>query len=413
MKILLIWPRSPMLFMRKPLTFPILVELTPKKHSISITEGQKRDINFKKKYDVVGISTVTSNVHHAYEIADEFRERGVTVVLGGWHASALPEEAKQHADSVVVGEAEETWPQLLKDFEKGELKPYYFPKRPVAPELIPHFNNPYKKYTHVGIQATRGCPYGCEFCAITNMKFRKTFRMRPIKDVIKDIESIPGKSFDFQDTSLTINTEYTKKLFREMKNLNKRFYANGNINVLSKDDELLKLAKEAGCTRWFIGFESICQESINSAGKKTNKVEEYSSAIKKIHDHGMIIVGSFIFGFDNDTLEIFDKTDEFVYESGIDALAAHVLTPYPGTPIFNKFEKEGRILTKDWSKYDHETAVFQPKNMTPDELEYNVATLHKKWYNLQNNIRRVLNNSKLGFQPFKDTVIANIYFNFL
>jgi len=409
MKILFVWPRSSTLLLRKPLTFSILAALTPKKHSVEIVEGNLGNINFNKKYDLVGITFTTLYAHLAYEIADKFRRYGMPVVLGGWHPSALPDEAKQHADSVVIGEAEETWPQLLRDAEIRKLKPFYISKQPVDPKLIPHPCNIYSKLAISGVQATRGCPYGCEFCAITNMKFRRVFRMREIDDVIEEIRSHPGKLFNFQDSSMTINVEYTKQLFRKIKGMNKRFYANGNVNTLGKDDELLKLASEAGCTRWYIGFESICQESIDSVGKKTNKVREYTSAIKKIHDHGMIIMGSFVFGFDYDTMDIFEKTDEFVRKNGVDVPSAHILTPYPGTPLCKRLNSEGRILTRDWSKYDLEHVVFQPKHMKPEELETKTYELHKKWFKTSNMVIRIMGSGKYGFRPFIDTTMANLY----
>jgi len=406
MKILFVWPRSSTLLLRKP------AALTPEKHSVEIVEGNLGNINFNKKYDLVGITCTTLYAYSSYEIADEFRRRGVPVVLGGWHASALPEEAKRHADSVVIGEAEETWPQLLRDVEMGKLKPFYIPERPVDPKLIPHPRNIYSKLAITGIQATRGCPYGCGFCSVTNMKFRRVFRMREIDDVIEEIRSHPGKLFNFQDSSMTINVEYTKQLFRKIKGMNKRFCANGNVNTLGKDDELLKLASEAGCTSWFIGFESICQDSINSIGKKTNRVENYISTIKKIHDYGMIATGSFIFGFDYDTIDIFEKTDKFVNKSEMDAPSAHILTPYPGTPLCERLNSEGRILTRDWSKYNHENVVFQPKHMTPEELQINTVRLYKKWYTTSNTLKRITKSMKFGFRPFIDTTRANIFYKF-
>jgi len=379
------------------LTFPSLAAVTPKQHNIEIIEGSINDINFHKKYDIVGLSCVTAIAFRSYEIADEFRQRGVPVVLGGHHPSALPEEAKQHADSVVIGEAEDTWPQLLKDLEKGNLKPYYYQTRIVDPAKIPNPLNINPKRTAPRVQATRGCPHGCEFCSMPNKKFGRIYRMRPIENVINEIRSIPNKNFGFHDNSMTINTKYTKELFRQMikEEINKKFFTYGNVNILGKDDELLKLASKAGCTRWFVGFESISQDSINNIGKGSNKVKDYSLSIKKLHDHGMYILGSFIFGFDADTKDIFDKTLDFFNNYDIDHGLFNILTPFPGTPLFNRLDKEERIITKDWSKYNLHNVVFKPKNMTPEDLLNNTKRISDIAYTYSNCIRKTIKSMKI------------------
>ena len=396
----------------KSLTFPILASLTPGKHQLEFIEGSHNQIDYSGKYDLVAITAVTKHALLAYEIADKFRKKGLTVVIGGWHASALPREVKQHADSVVVGEAELIWPQLLKDLEENKLKSFYISKNPVNPEDIP---SPAIRILPKGakttVQATRGCPYNCEFCAIVNMKHRKKFRMRAIEKVIEDIKSLPNKGFFFIDSSLTVNTEYTKELFRQMKPLNKKFYAYGNVDILGKDEELLKLSSDAGCLTWYIGFESISQNTVNSIGKTTNLVNDYISSIKKIHDHGMIIMGSFIFGFDHDTKDVFYKTDEFIRKSRVDIPLLRILTPFPGTRLFNRLDLEGRIISRDWSKYDLDHVVFKPKNMAVEELDIYVKKLRKKQYNLSNNVIRTARNIKFGPYIFLETAIMSKYLN--
>jgi len=433
MKIIFVWPRPPNLIFEeydpnrsvfswimskilsfpKPLTFPILASVTPEEYEIEIIEGGPRDIDYDIKCDIVGITCTTRYAFWAYEIADEFRKRGVFVVIGGWHASALPDEAIQHADAVVVGESEEIWPKLLKDIKKGVAKKIYYPDRPVDITNLPAPKNIYPKGPILGVQATRGCPYGCEFCAITNMRFRNKFRMRPIENVIDEIESLPGKVFNFHDNSLTINPNYTKKLFKAMAGLNKKFYGFGNINILGSDEEFLKLASDAGCLGWLIGFESISQESLDITGKKTNIAETYLSSVKNIHNHNMIILGSFVFGFDGDKKETFELTDDFISISEIDLPDAMILTPYPGTPLFDRLEREGRILTKDWNKYNLENVVFEPKYMTRDELSENVRKLYKKWHSWSPSIRRIVKSMGLGFRPFVETAQQNMYMKLL
>lgn len=389
----------------KSLSILILAALTPKEHTVELREGANDEIDLNGDHDLVGISCITPTALFAYDIADEFRRRGKTVVLGGWHPSALPEESKQHADSIVVGEAEELWPQLLKDFENGQLKPFYKQERIVDAKVIPVIDSfPGSSFQ---IQATRGCPTGCEFCCMTNAKYRNHFRYRPIENVIREIHELSTINFIFCDNSLTNNPNYTKSLFLKMKNLGKKFIAMGNINILSRDQELLQLAKEAGCIGWYIGFESIKQESIDEIGKTTNKVEDYLDAVEKIHDNNMIIIGAFVFGFDTDTKSVFENTYNFVNDAEIDVPDPLILTPFPGTPLYNRLKKENRILTENWSLYDLEHVVFEPKNMSPEELSYNAINLYKKFFSNKNILKRVFRGTRLGYYPFINVINQN------
>jgi len=270
---------------RKPLhtasiTLGELAALTPKNHTVELLEIVKpTEINYEADYDLVGISTITPSAPFAYDIADQFRNKGKTVVLGGYHPTALPEEAKQHADSVVVGEGEFTWPQLIEDFSKGKIEQFYQSEKPVDPEFIPNplRNKNTKRGNLAVVKATRGCPYGCKFCSIYFKRFGNVFRKKPIERVIEDIKSFEQKHFFFADPSLTIDVNYTKQLFKEMKGLNKKFNCFGNIDVLAKDEELLRMSSEAGCVLWHVGFESITPETLKGMGKKTNRIEEYST----------------------------------------------------------------------------------------------------------------------------------------
>ena len=397
----------------RPLTFPILAAITPKNYEISLVEGGVNDVDFNKKYDLVGISCTTRFANSAYKIADEFQRRNIKVVLGGYHPSALPDEAKEHADSVAIGEAEETWPLVLRDSEKNKLKPFYLPNRPVDPSIIkcPRYDI-YPSGTEFGVLATRGCPYGCKFCAISNMELRKKFRTRPVEDVVEEIKQLPGKMFSFQDNSFTIDVNYSKKLFKAMRGINKKFIANGNIGTLGKNDELLKLAREAGCVYWYVGFESVSQESLDNISKITNRVKDYFSSVKKIHDMGMAVSGSFVLGFDGDRKDIFEKTKEFVRISEIDIPDAGVLTPFPGTPIFDQYEAEGRMLSKNWDDYDFFKVIYKPKHMTPQELFDNTNEINMEWLTTNNNIRRIFRSLKFGITASIETLLQLYYLKF-
>jgi len=391
-------------FYSSSLNFRMLTAVTPRKYDIKLIDEEYQKINYDEENDIVGIATTTPTAYRAYEIADEFRRRGITVVLGGCHSSALPEEAKQHADAVVIGEAELTWPQLLNDFQDGKLKPFYQNENPIDLKNIPSPDR--KRLTNKqgfiteGIQATRGCSVGCSYCSLTNSSHGQIFRFRPVDHVIEEIKSIRQKILFFSDSSLTMNPSYTKELFKAMKNLNKKFSCSGNVNILNRDDELLKLASEAGCFAWGTGFESISQESIDFIGKKSNRVNEYESAVKKIHDFGMAVCGHFVFGLDGDHIDIFDKTLNAIHNWDLDLAQFHICTPFPGTPLFNFLENEKRILTKDWLKYDTHHVVFRPKHMTPQELLDGMNKAYNDFYSSYNVVKRVRNYLMYGLYPF-------------
>lgn len=379
-----------------PLTLAQLVAITPKKHEIDIVdEEQYQKVNTGKKYDLVAITAFTKHAYRAYDIADEFRRKNIPVVLGGYHASLLPDEAKQHADSVVIGEAEQTWPQLLEDFENKTLKTFYKADSHIDSENIPSaFRGNLSGYAPTAsIQATRGCPFNCEYCAIHKVE-GGCHRKRPIENVIEEIKEIKRPFFSFYDPSLTINVEYTKSLFRELRALKKHFVCHGNINVLNKNEDLIKLSAKAGCTAWFVGFESLSQDSLESVGK-ANKVEYYASAIKKIRRNGVAVKGLFMFGLDYDPPDCFSSTLKAIKEWHIDMADFTILTPYPGTKIYEKLERDGRILTKDWSKYDNLNVVFKPKNITPSDLKEKTYAVMNSFNSISNITQRLFDTKNL------------------
>ncbi len=393
------------------LAFQMLAAVTPNGYSITLVDERCQKIDFHDEYDLVGISVITPCATRSYEIADTFRSLNIPVVLGGWHPSAVPEEAKQHADAVVIGEAEECWPSLLKDVEGKKIKPFY--EKPVDLIHIPFAER--KKIQHKGgcfieqIQATRGCTLRCRFCSISNSKYECTYRVRPIDHVIEELRSIPQKLLYFSDPTLTVNPEYTKQLFREMKPLNKKFSCNGNISVLCHDDELITLANEAGCREWDVGFESVSQENLNLVGKTSNKVEEFASTIEKIHDFGMCVKANFMFGFDTDNPDIFDKTIDAIYDWDLDLVDINILTPFPGTPLYEDLEKEKRILSKDWSKYDLKHVVFQPKYMSAEDLLSETMRVYRTVYSTSNMFKRAITCLKYGPYAFFTTGMQNFF----
>jgi len=389
-----------------------IAAITPKKHSVHVLNERYEKIDYDKNYDIVNINYTTSTAPRAYEIADNFRKKGITVVLSGLHASAVPDEAKKHADAVLLGRGELNWLKLLDDFEKKQLKEYYEPIKYDKKTIIPSTEINLQGFVMTGaVEATRGCPYKCEFCPESNISGGSSFFSRPVDEVIKEIKQIPQKTIMFYDSSLTINPNYAKQLFEKMIPLKKKFFCNGNSNILARDKEFVKLSKKAGCACWLIGFESVSQKTIDTIGKKTNKVDEYRQAVKNIHENKMAVIGDFMFGFDTDKPDVFNETLQVIKELEIDIADFCVLTPFPGTPIFEKLKKEGRILTTDWKNYNLKNVVFKPNNMTPIELQYGVKKMYVEFYNTPYTVKRIFRGLKLGFYPFFLILARNIVAN--
>jgi radical SAM superfamily enzyme YgiQ (UPF0313 family) len=386
-----------------------IAAVTPKKHTAVVIE-KIEDINYNEECDCVNIHFKTGTAIKAYKVADEYRKAGKTVILSGTHPTALLEEALTHADSVFVGSAEQLWPIAIEDLEKGKLKKIYDTKNynKQKTTITENFEIP-SNLTLIGIiEATRGCPYKCDFCQESNVQSGSIFQVRPIEEIIKEIKKIPQKFLFFCDASLTIDVEYTKELFSKMKPLNKKFICEGNSDVLAKDEELLKLASEAGCIEWTVGFESFSQQTLADINKKTNTIEEFKQVVKNIHKYKMAILGNFIFGFDQDTPNIFQLASENIKKLGLDSARFAILTPYPGTPLFEKLEKEGRIMTYDWSKYNRKNVVFKPKNMTVEELQTGFYRIADDFNSVPNLIYRDIRSLKYGIYPFMSTVGRNI-----
>ena len=385
-----------------------LAAVTPKKYDTTVLDSYE-DIDFNEECDVVHIHFKTSTALKTYEIADEYRKRGRNVILSGNHPSALPEEAKQHADSIIIGSAEYLWPFVLKDLEGGKLKPFYKSKGDIIQKSFQSTPIGLPPKNIIGIiEATRGCPYQCDFCQESNIMHGSIFRTRSLDDVIREIKSLPQKLFFFCDVSMTIDVNYTKSLFKLMKGLKKKFVCEGNADALAKDEEIIKLSAEAGCIEWTVGFESFFQQTLESIHKKTNVIDDYARVVNNVHKYKMAILGNFMFGFDTDTPEVFELTKKHIIKLGLDSARFAILTPYPGTPLFKKFDKEERILTYDWSKYNRKNVVFKPKNISKEELENGFKKISADFNSLPNMISRDIKTIRLGFYPFLANVGRNL-----
>jgi radical SAM superfamily enzyme YgiQ (UPF0313 family) len=329
-------------------------------------------------------------------MADGFRKQGTMVVMGGVHVSALPHEALKHADSVVVGEAELVWKDLIEDFKTGNLKPIY-----KAADFVDMVNMPvpmrsllnHDMYASFStLQATRGCPFKCDFCTVTTF-FGNTYRCRPVEDVINEVKGLPDKNVVFLDDNIVGRPKYAKELMKALIPLKIKWVSQGSITI-AKDDELLSLYSKSGGQNIFIGFESVSTESLNDVNKGWNTIENYEKAIKKIHDAGIDIIGSFIFGLDHDDTSCFRTTLDFIMRNKIDCAQFHILTPFPGTKLFSRIEDEGRILDRNWANYHTSSVVYKPLLMTVDELQEGYHWIYREFYSKTNMLKRIFRSPR-------------------
>lgn len=400
MKILLISPavdaekRTNKWLMMPQLALYILEGLTPPGHEVTVIEEETGNVNPDEDCDLVGISCMTANAPRAYELCAEFRKRGKPVVLGGVHPSILPEEAMQHADSVVVGEAEGVWETLLDDFQHHNLQKKYYNPNPDLQHYVPKdFSTVVNKskFHIIPVMTTRGCPYDCDFCCVSDL-FGKKIRHIPIENVVRDIKESGAKNFLFLDDNIIGHKKYAKELFKAIKPLKIKWGGQASVSLLTQDDELLQLAAESGCRSLFVGIESVSVEQLKTMRKGIREIAQLESSLKKIKKMGILIHASMVFGFDNDTRETFEDTVDFLRKNKVSTASFNVLTPYPGTRVYDNLKKENRLTTTDWKYYDHNTVVFQPKNMSAYELQMGKIRARKKFYCFASLMNRMTGN---------------------
>jgi radical SAM superfamily enzyme YgiQ (UPF0313 family) len=380
-KVLLIFPREKGIKFSNDTLYPfpilgltLLASLFPSTYEVKIVNEVIEEVDFSADVDLVGITGLTCVINRAYAIADRFRERGVKVILGGVHPSLLPEEAKEHADSVFIGEAEGVFDKVLKDFETGELKPFYKNREWSDLKGIPLprrdlLSKRHKAFFKV-IETTRGCPNRCEFCSVPIIN-GKRYRPRPLEEVDKELSSIIKKKGEYlflADDNVTAIKDYALGLFDIFKHHGVRWMGFTTLQI-AENEALLKAAQDSGCVSLFIGFESLLQQNLDNVSKRFVHAKEISNLIKAIQGHRIGIQGAFIFGFDGDDASIFKKTVEFVQKNNIELPTFSVLTPFPGTPLRKRLEEEGRIIDANWSHYDMSHVVFKPQRMSVQELQ--------------------------------------------
>ena len=383
MKVALVSPKGPLYRSRggifrkslryQPLTLTTLAALAPPELNIefALYDEGAGDAPLDIDADLIGLTVITGSAGRAYELAAAYRARGRTVVLGGPHVTLLPQEAQAHADAICVGYAEESWPQLLRDYAAGRMQPRY--------NQGPNFqltNLPFARrdlldggnyITQAVFEATRACAHDCEFCVAPAAWGRRQLQ-KPVDHVVEDIRRVGARRILFIDLNLISDRSYARELFTALIPLKVRWFGL-STSLIGRDPDLMELMARSGCTGLLIGFETMTAAGLGSIRKRFNDPAQYARLIGDLHRLGISIQGCFVFGNDEDTAATFKETVDFVLETRIDLPRFAILTPFPGTPLFARLDHAGRILTRDWNLYDAQHAVFQPKGMSAAALQ--------------------------------------------
>jgi radical SAM superfamily enzyme YgiQ (UPF0313 family) len=379
----------------EPLPAATLAGLTPGDVEIRFYDDRMEVIPFDEPTDLVAISVETYTARRAYQIATEYRRRGVPVVMGGFHAMLCPDEVARYAESVVSGEAEAIWPRVIDDARHGRLEKFYrATSRPSLAELNPKrsiFRG--KRYLPIGlVEAGRGCHFKCDFCAVQAV-FNSTQTRRPIDRILAELAPLKRekKLFFFVDDNITSNIEQAKEFFRALAPLRIRWVSQSSINA-AHDEEFLELLVRSGCQGVLIGFESLNPANLKGMNKSFNTMRGgFERALANLRRHRIRVYGTFIFGYDGDTTESFAETVNFAKEHALYIAAFNHLTPFPGTPLYARLQREQRLLYDAWwldERYSYNRIPFRPQNMTPETLQQNCVGARREFYSWRSIMRR-------------------------
>ncbi len=396
-----------------PLTLTTLASLLPDDVKVEIYDETIEKIPLNIDADLIGITVITGTAPRAYKYANYFRKKGIKVILGGPHPTLIPEEAIKHADSVIVGYAEGIFNRVIDDFKENKLKKIYkmndgfslkgkpLPRRDLLKK---------NKYVTINsVEAIRGCIHKCNFCVVPTFLNYRIYK-RPVREVIEEIEKLKGKEIIFIDVNLITDLNYARKLFIELIPLKKWWFGLVTVNIL-KNEDLFKLMVKSGCKGLLIGFESIVPQSVRNINKVFNRIDEYKLLVKKLHDNGIGINGTFVFGTDNEDKSVFEKTVDAVIKLKIDLPRFAILTPFPRTPLYYELESQNRIIERNWALYDAEHCVFKPLKMKPEELEEGLVWVWKETYSFMNIFKRITNSRTLFILSLLTNIGYKIFAN--
>ena len=377
--------------MSPPLGLLTVLNVLRDKHHVKLENENIRPVEFFDGPDIVGISVTVDTLPRAIEIAVEFRKRGIPVVAGGIHITTAPDAIPADAfDALCIGPAEGTWPRIMQDFEQGALKKIYrcdgsFTGAEIVSPAYEAIDKRDYLYCNI-VHTSRGCPFRCDFCY--NSCGGHTYLTRPIEDVLRDIHTVGRRHIMFIDDNFAGNPAWTRKLLRAITPLNIRWNAAVSLNV-ALDTDLLDLMKCSGCEGLFIGFESVNEASIKGVHKGQNSLDRYEQAVRNIHDRGIMVNASFVFGLDGDTPDTFRNTLDWIIRNRIETVTSHIMTPYPGTVLYDRLKAEGRITTDDLSLYNTANVVFRPARMSAEELQSGYLWMYRQVYSFRNILRRM------------------------
>lgn len=370
-----------------PLGLATLAAYLSSDDKIDLQDQHVEKVNLDDNPDLVIIQVYITNAYRAYAFADHYRAKGAYVILGGLHVTSLPEEASPHADTIFLGPGEETFPAFLKDFKSGHPKKRYFSATRTLEQIPPIRRDLIKRNLYLvpnSIVVTRGCPHHCSFC-YKDAFFQggKTFYTQTVDNALAEIDRLPGRHLYFLDDHLLGNSKFASDLFEGMKGMDRVFQGASTVDAILRGN-LIEKAADAGLRSLFVGFETFSPQNLKQSNKKQNLQKDYVRAVRRLHDLGIMINGSFVFGLDEDDKDVFKRTVAWGVENGITTSTYHVLTPYPGTQLFTEMEQQGRILTRDWDRYDTRHVVYKTMNMSAEELEAGYHWAYKEFYSWSN-----------------------------
>ncbi len=363
-----------------------------------VVDQHVEPLNMDDRPDLVFIQVYITNAYRAYAIATEYRKKGAHVCLGGLHVTALPDEARQYADTIFLGPAEESITRFIQDYKQGTVKKEYVSTVRTLEHVPPLRRDLIKRALYFvpnSIVVSRGCPHHCDFCYKDGFfKQGKSFYVQRVDDALAEIERLPGRHLYFLDDHLLGNPRFASALFKGMEGMNRIFQGAATIQSIL-DGDLIEKAAKAGLRSLFIGIESFSADSLTYANKHHNVGKDVSRAIRRLHDSGVMINGSFVFGLDGERTDVFKHTVDWAVKQAITTATFHIATPYPGTRYYDALSAEGRITSHNWSEYDTRTVVFRPKSMTSAELKTGYDWAYKEFYSLSNIFSAGLNHESL------------------
>jgi radical SAM superfamily enzyme YgiQ (UPF0313 family) len=374
-----------------------LKALTPDNIEVRIADENFEAINYDEHWDLVGITVMVHLLPSAIEVAGKFRERGTKVAFGGFFPTLWHDDVRDYVDTVVAGEAEYIWQDVIRDLQEKQLKPYYRARQLIDLKDVPFIKREFfsEDSDTYQCESTRGCPYNCDYCSVTTF-FGKKFRHRPIDHVVRQLEELQGKAIVFADDNIMADPKYSRELLKAIIPLKIIWGAQSSINR-AEDRELMELAAESGCLFLFTGFESLSLENLQSVNKGWANPKRFKEWIKATHDVGIAIYGSFMFGFEGDGPDVFRRTLDFCEENEIELALFSALVPLIGSKFYQQLKAENRFFETDYAKFDGQYATFHPKKMTSEQLEDGLRWIWQNFYskkNIKNRLASVLEKEK-------------------